>query len=546
MEAVETCDVAIIGAGPVGLAAAIELSRHGVKCVVIEKNERVGHAPRAKTCNVRTCEHLRRWGIVQALRDRAPFGVDYPSTIQFATRLAGKPLAHFDNAFYCRPGRHPLYAEHAQWTPQYKLEETLLDHVRTRPEVEIRFNTSLESFEQAHDSVTLTLHSAHAGGQTLRSSYVIGADGAGSTTRAALSIRMSGKGALSKNRMLIFRQPGLAAMHNLKPAVAYWLVNADAPCVMGPMDDNDRWYFSFVPSTDDQDPVDALRRATALDIDPEILNAGDWTAYQLIAESYRSQRVFLAGDACHLHPPFGGYGMNLGIGDAVDLGWKMAAVLNGWGGDTLLDSYEIERRPVHLRVIEEAVINHASSSQSLLVDKLEENSATGDRIRSEVGDRILAAKEREFDTLGVVLGYRYEGSPVIVEDGSPPPTVHFRDYEPTARPGSRAPHVWLDENDVRGSALFDRFGDGLTLLVTDRSLPAVVRIEDIALRRGVPFKTVRVDDARVSRLYDAPLILIRPDQHVAWRGKELPTDLDALLDHVLGFQQPLRDPVLNS
>lgn len=587
------CDVAIIGAGPVGLAAAIELTRRGIRCVVIEKNDRVGHAPRAKTCNVRTCEHLRRWGIVEGLRQRAPFGVAYPSTIQFATRLAGRPLAHFDNAFYCRPGRHPLYAEHAQWTPQYKLEETLLAHLHTRKDAELRFNTTFESLTQEAGGVVLTLRGEGGGVSQLRSRYVIGADGAGSAVRAALDIRMTGKGALSRNRMLIFRQPGLAAMHSLKPAVAYWLVNHDAPCVMGPMDDGDRWYFSFVPQTDDQDPIDTLRRATGLDLTPEVLSVGDWTAYQLIAEKYRVGRVFLAGDACHLHPPFGGYGMNLGIGDAVDLGWKMAAVLQGWGGDTLLDSYEIERRPVHVRVIEEAVINHATSSDALRVDHIEEDGAIGDAARAALGARIIDAKIREFDTLGVVLGYRYDTSPVIVPDGSAPPPAHFRDYVPSAHPGCRAPHLWLDERggerigndgssgsrdagssaddqrDSHGEALYDRFGEGFTLLVARadadarRDTPAditndltndltnddtaddtanaasqghaVQLMESAARARHIPLTTLVIDDdPRVHSLYGARFTLIRPDQHVAWRGDTLPADSGALLDHIRG------------
>lgn len=556
------CDVAIIGAGPVGLAAAIELAQRGIRCVLIEKNDRVGHAPRAKTCNVRTCEHLRRWGIVDGLRARAPFGIDYPSTIQFATRLAGKPLAHFDNAFYCRPGRHPLYAEHAQWTPQYKLEDTLLAYLRTRSEVTLRFNTTFESLTQTADAVTLTLRDVDGKVRSLHSRYVIGADGAGSTMRAELGIRMSGKGALSRNRMLIFRQPGLAAMHSLKPAVAYWLVNDDAPCVMGPMDDDDRWYFSFVPQTDDQDAVATLRRATGLDITPDVLNEGDWTAYQLIADRYRVGRVFLAGDACHLHPPFGGYGMNLGVGDAVDLGWKIAAALQGWGGDTLLDSYEIERRPVHVRTIDEAVINHASSSGALSVDHIEEEGDVGEAARKALGERILDTKVREFDTLGVVLGYRYDASPVIAYDGSPPPAPsHYRDYVPTAYPGSRAPHLWLDErddlpNDAAGEALYDRFAQGFTLLVNDVSQDAPYRdapyraandrdrvtvadaaglIDAAAQARHIPLSILRFDDdARIHRLYGARFTLIRPDQHVAWRGDALPDDPGALLDHVRG------------
>jgi 2-polyprenyl-6-methoxyphenol hydroxylase-like FAD-dependent oxidoreductase len=203
-------DVVVIGGGPVGLAATIELAQRGIRTLLVERNDRVGHAPRAKTCNVRTCEHLRRWGIVERLRARAPFGVDYPSNIVFATRLAGRALARFDNAFFCRPGAHPLYAEHAQWIPQYKLEETLLDHARDLPCATLRFNTHAVALEQNSDRVRLTLQ-APDGTQHVESRYVIAADGAGSTTRKALGISMIGDGALSKHRMLIFRAPTGAA-----------------------------------------------------------------------------------------------------------------------------------------------------------------------------------------------------------------------------------------------------------------------------------------------------------------------------------------------
>lgn len=531
-------DVVIIGAGPVGLAATIELAQRGIRCLLVERNDRVGHAPRAKTCNVRTCEHLRRWGIVDRLRERAPFGIDYPSNVVFATRLAGRPLARFENAFFCRPGRHPLYAEHAQWIPQYKLEETLVEHARELPAATLRFNTTVKALTQTQERVTLTLETAN-GTEHVESRYVIGADGAGSATRATLGIRMTGDGALSKHRMLIFRSAELQQRHELGDAVAYWIVNADTPSVMGPMDDGGRWYFGFTPRTEDDDVMEALRRATALPLNPEVLSVSDWTAYRLVAERYREGRVFLAGDACHLHPPYGGYGMNLGIGDAVDIGWKLAAVLQGWGGDALLDSYGEERRPVHLRTIDEAVINHTHSSESLAIEELEADSAAGDAARRTASERIVESKTREFDTLGVVLGYRYDGSPVVVDDGSTPPPTHYRDYVPSACPGGRAPHFWLSSGDstARGEALYDRFGEGFTLLVTAGPATAATPMLAHAAERGIPLTPVTVDDPALHALYGARYALIRPDQHVAWRGDAMPADLDAVLDIVTGSIQ---------
>lgn len=532
------CDVLIVGSGPVGLATAIELGQRGIRCIVIEKNDRVGHAPRAKTTNVRTCEHLRRWGIVAALRARAPLGVDYPSAIQFATQLTGYPLARIENAFFCRPGHSDLYAEHAQWVPQYLLEETLREHVVTLATVDLRFNTTFESLAQHADGVSAQVHDVATGEHaTIAARYVIGADGAHSAVRRALNIAMQGRGKLARHRMMIFRQPGLADMHGMGPAIMYWLLNGKAPSVMGPMDRDDCWYFSFTPKSDDDDPVAMLQKATGLTLDPEVLSCGDWAAHELIAEQYGDGRVFLVGDACHLHPPYGGYGMNLGIGDAVDLGWKMAAVLQGWGGQVLLDSYATERRPVHQRFIAEAVINYATASEQLASDALEQDGPAGDALRAEAGPRIAATKQREFRTLGIVLGYRYAGSPIIVADGSTPPPEHPTDYFPSAHPGCRAPHAWLPD----GTALFDHFGAGYTLLVTDAVADAVAdavtdtrALVQAAADSGVPLTVVAPALPGLRNLYAARLALIRPDQHVAWRGDALPADLHALLDIVRG------------
>ncbi len=535
METVETartrhCDVLIVGAGPVGLATAIELGQRGIRCIVVEKNDRVGHAPRAKTTNVRTCEHLRRWGIVEALRARAPLGIDYPSTIQFATRLNGYPLARIDNAFFCRPGPSELYAEHAQWVPQYVLEETLREHVATLASVDLRFNTSFEQLEQDGDGVRAqVMDSAAAERHEIRARYLVGADGAHSAVRRALGIAMQGKGALARHRMLIFRQPGMEQMHALGPAVMYWLLNAEAPSVLGPMDRGDRWYFSFTPKQDDDDPVEMLRRATGLPLNPEVLSSGDWTAHELLAERYGEGRVFLAGDACHLHPPYGGYGMNLGIGDAVDLGWKMAAVLQGWGGARLLDSYAAERRPVHERFIEEAVINYATAAERMASEELELPGADGDALRQEAGERIAATKQREFRTLGVVLGYRYADSPIVVADGSTPPPEHYSDYTPSAFPGSRAPHATLG-----AGALFDAFGPGFTLLVTEGEPDSAEALARAARDVGMPLTVLAPQLPQLRTLYGARLALIRPDQHVAWRGDTLPDNPGALLDIVRG------------
>jgi hypothetical protein len=279
------------------------------------------------------------------------------------------------------------------------------------------------------------------------------------------------------------------------------------------------------------DPVDLIRRGTGLnDLEIEIVGTDLWVAHRLVADRYSRGRVFLGGDACHLHPPFGGFGMNMGIGDAVDLGWKLAATLRGWGGPELLASYELERRPVHERTIGEAVANYSTVGNQLVRPALEEPGFAGDATRSEVGNIILATKVHEFKSLGLVLGSRYRDSPVIIPDGTEPPADHSMVYVPSAYPGCLAPHHWLAD----GSSLYDHFGQGFTLLVTDGDPPAARDLAEYAAARGVPLKVVAPADARLRARYEARFALIRPDQHVAWRGDVVPADFDALLTRVTG------------
>jgi 2-polyprenyl-6-methoxyphenol hydroxylase-like FAD-dependent oxidoreductase len=531
--------VLIVGAGPVGLAVAIELGHRGVACLLIERNERVGYAPRAKTTNVRTREHLRRWGIADKLRAESPLGPYYPSNIVFCTRLSGHLLARIENAMYCAPGKNPLYSEHGQWIPQYTVEEVLRAHAKTLPGVVLRFGCELLGFEQDDAGVTAQVRDHGTGSVlTVRSDYLVGTDGARSSVRAAIGASMVGKYGLSRNQNAVIHAPGLAAAHKHGPAIMYWQVNADVPSVIGPMDSGDKWY--FMPTQlaegrkiDAADVPGLVHQATGLDTPISVLSSDEWVASRLIADKYRDRRVLLAGDACHLHPPFGGYGMNMGIADGVDLGWKIAAVLQGWGGDALLDSYELERRPVHDFVMDEAVANHALLGKDLWRDGLEDDTDAGASLRREVGARIQVAKLREFNTLGVMLGYRYDGSPLVIPDGTDPTANDFINYVPSARPGSLAPHAWLHD----GTSLYDHFGLGYTLL----ALPgtgghAIARVHEAAQSAGVPLTVISPEEPSLKDLYRARFTLIRPDQHVAWRGDVLPDALDLLFSRLCGHR----------
>jgi 2-polyprenyl-6-methoxyphenol hydroxylase-like FAD-dependent oxidoreductase len=515
--------VVIVGAGPVGVATAIELGHHCIPCVVIERNVRAGHSPRAKTTHTRTREHLRRWGISERLAEAAPFGIDYPANVVFVTRLAGPEIARFQHALYCTPTRDERYSEHSQWIPQYKLEAVLQTHAKTLPGVAIEFGQEFLSCEQDERGVRVRVRDLASGSERIiEAEYLVGADGSRSAVRDVIGAKMIGDKGLSRNYNTIFRAPGLAEAHAHGPGIMYWQCNSELPSLIGPMDDGDLWFFmpmqlppgvTYTPA----EAVERIRVATGIDLPYEILSSDEWVANKLLADRYRKGRAFLVGDACHLHPPFGGFGMNMGIADGVDIGWKLAAVLQGWGGETLLDSYEIERRAAHEFVVEESESNHSTLPGKLARDGIEELTPYGEMVRREVAAVVLNTKHREFFALGVMLGYSYRGSPVVVSDGRPSRWKRSLDYQPMAEPGCLAPHRWLSDN----RSLYDLFAKDFTLLAfDDMAAPDL----DLAVREareaGVPLQVVRIADPALRDLYEAKRALIRPDQHVAWRGDE--------------------------
>ncbi len=541
--------VLIVGAGPAGQGLAIELGHRGIACLVIEKNPRIGVAPRAKTTNVRTREHFRRWGIADALRDAAPFGVDYPSNIVFTTRMSGHMLARFDNALYCAPGRNPLYAEHAQWIPQYTVERVMRQHLDTVASVDVQLNCELISFTQDDDGVLAIVRDLETGlEREVEAQFIAGCDGGRSLVRSAIGASMEGTFGLSRNYNIVFHAPGLADAHPHGRAIMYWQINDDVPSIIGPMDSGDRWFFMPTGLAPDvqvtkDTAADLIRRATGIDLPFEVLSIDEWVAHRVVADRYRDRRAFLAGDACHLHPPYGGFGMNMGVSDAVDLGWKLAAVLQGWGGETLLQSYELERRPVHMHVLQEAATNHSKFSNALFEAGLEDDTPPGADARRRVGKRINAEKLSEFYTLGTILGDRYTSSPVVQPVlGVAPATRDFLNYVPSSAPGGRAPHAWLHD----GSSLFDNFGQGFTLLALPSAAPSSLDAAAAdAKRLGIPLKILQTDNPAMPALYNRRLTLIRPDQHIAWAGDVWPgaEDFDVLAmatgqGPVAAFNQP--------
>jgi 2-polyprenyl-6-methoxyphenol hydroxylase-like FAD-dependent oxidoreductase len=518
-------EVVIVGAGPCGLAAAIELGTRNISCLVLERQTRSGRAPRAKTTHTRTREHLRRWGIADKLAAASPFGIDYPANVLFVTSLSGQLIHRFENALNCSPERDERYSEHSQWIPQYKLESVLLEHASSLESVRIEFGNEFLSLGQDAQSVRIRTRDGESGSEgEVESRFVIGADGAGSAVRQAIGAKMIGTYGLSYNYNIIFRAPGLAEAHQHGPGIMYWQLNAEAPSLIGPMDEPDIWFFMPTGLTEgkrftDEESRDLIRRSTGIDIPYEILSSDEWVASRLLADRYNDGNVYLIGDACHLHPPFGGFGMNMGIADGVDIGWKIAAVIQGWGGSELLESYELERRPAHEYVMDEAEMNHSYIPSKLVREGMQDQTPEGAKARDEVACIVSEHKRNEFYALGVVLGYCYQQSPVIVDDGTVSSWVKSRDYVPSAIPGCLAPHKWMDD----GRSLYDLFGNEFTLLVLGQGHDEdVASALEEAASTDTPLNVVSVFDPTLAALYESELALIRPDQYVAWRGNEWP------------------------
>ena len=525
--------VIIVGAGPVGLALAIECGTRGVACLVVEERDRGRLVPRAKLANVRTMEHMRRWGIADEVRSAAPLSADFSTDIAFVTSVFGREITRFTNVFFTGSERDARFAEAAQQIPQYVLEPVLRRAAERLPSVRFLDGWRVDNVsERDHDVVARIVRDGHAPAD-VRGRYLVGCDGAGSTVRERTAIVMRGDRGLAQNLGVVFRAPTLEGLLPFRPALHFWTVNDATPSYMGPADRSGLWWLQATAI--DQavdlakvDPKDVVAGALGERIPVEIVNVDPWRAHAMTAEHVREGRIFLAGDAAHVHSPMGAHGMNQGIGDAVDLGWKLAAVLQGWGGEQLLESYAIERQPVHARLTAEATHNYNLVANHFVRPGLDADTSEGRRLREEVAADIQARKRREFFSLGLVLGNVYEHSPVVAGDFRSAHDADSTVFAPTLLAGGRTPHAWRDD----GSSLFDHFGLGFTLLHfegADRS-----SVQEAADEVEIPVRIVAIDEPHIRGLYDAQFVLVRPDQVVAWHGDRLPADFRGLFDLVRG------------
>jgi 2-polyprenyl-6-methoxyphenol hydroxylase-like FAD-dependent oxidoreductase len=529
---VETTEVVIAGGGPVGLTLAHELGARGIDCVLLEPRPEPSLAsPRCKQMNPRSMEIFRRLGIADAVRGNARLPFGWSDSAVFCTSLTGHQLERFDGVFALSDIQRPELAEPALWCAQNHVEAALRATLTRRETVSARWGWTLTGLEQDATGVTATATDDAGRERVVRGKYLVGADGARSAVRRACGIPLTGRSHEIRNVQVIFDAPGLSDRHGLGRAVQYWVVDPEISGLMGTLDTDDLWWAIIINAPEAAGAAwceRAVHRMIGAEAPVTVTAIDPWTARMLVADHYRAGRCFLAGDAAHQNPPWGGFGANTGIGDAADLGWKLAAELHGWAGVELLDSYEAERRPIAERAIAEAERNMRVLTGELAVPGLNDDGPDGQAARAKTAELIRQAKTAEMYTLGFVLGTAYPGSSVIAPDDGPAPASTGSDYRPSGAPGNRLPHQWLD----RDRSLQDEFGPGCTLL--EIAAQPAPEWETAAAATGVPLTRYRLNRPDLHGLYGARYVLVRPDGYIAWRGETSPDDPQAVLNLARG------------
>jgi 2-polyprenyl-6-methoxyphenol hydroxylase-like FAD-dependent oxidoreductase len=528
--------VLIIGGGPVGLALAVDLGWRGIAARVIEQEDGTIDHPRANAENARTMEFFRRWGVADAVRTSGT-PQDFTQAVVYATSLRGYEIARIDRPGHGGSGGTAISPERPQRCNQLWLDPILRERASGFPSIDLRYRTRFESFTQDAGGVDAVVRDLTTGAQEhVRAQYLIACCGGRSSVRAALSIELQGSPAIEYNLNIFVRIDDLWSHTSVGEAAMYFMVAPEGIWrTLIDIDGRGLWRLGLRGKAyyDDPGSVDVaamLREVIGADVPFEELWRRGWVARDLVADRYGAGRAFLAGDAAHQNTPSGGFGMNTGIGDAADLGWKLAAAVSGWGGPELLATYEVERRPVALRNVRQATENFVGDRKRQIDPDIARATPEGDRARAGLRAKITASQSRQFLTDGTALGYRYDGSPICIPDGSQTLPDTIVEYRPNALPGARAPHAPLPD----GRSTLDLFGRSFVLLTFGAAAQDAHRIAAAFGAAGVPLAVHALADAAIAALYERRLVLVRPDGHVAWRGDAAPADAAAFADTVRG------------
>jgi 2-polyprenyl-6-methoxyphenol hydroxylase-like FAD-dependent oxidoreductase len=538
--------VIIVGAGPVGLTLALDLAWRGIDVAVLE-TRRAGEPPNVK-CNqvsARSMEIFRRLGVAQKIR-QAGLPPEYRNDVSCCVSATGAELSRI--RLPSRAGRMRGETGDDGWWPtaefphrinQLFLEPLLFAHAAAQPRIRILNRTRFESFTESPDGVTALAEDLDDGTRvTLTGRYLVGCDGGRSTVRHGIGAEFAGIPVVQHVQSTYFRAPKLIDLLPGEPAWMYLAFNPRRCGTMMAIDGRERWLIHnfLYHGESDYEAVDrdwAIRNILGVgaDFDYEVISKEDWIGRRLVADRFGKGRVFICGDAAHLWIPHAGYGMNAGIADAAGLAWMLAAVLDGWADPRLLAAYSAERQPITDQVSRFAfnMSKEVSHQRREIAADIERDDAAGDAARARLGQEAYDLYVQQQCCGGLNFGYFYAGSPVIAYDGEPHPPYSMGKFASSSIPGCRAPHVWL----APGRSLYDAAGAGFALLRFDPSA-AADGIRAAAARRGVPLEVIDIDDEPAGELYARKLALIRPDQHVAWRGDAAPADPLGLIDLVRG------------
>lgn len=538
-------DVLVAGGGPCGLMTAMELGRRGVNCLVVDPKPGTAFNPQANATQARTMEHFRRHGLSQEIRALGLLS-DHPTDIAYFTRFTGHELARLQLPTAAQATR-VIKGLKGSWSAaelphrvsQKFVEAAMLRKARSFPTNDLRYSWALKSFEDRGTHVDAVIQPTDGKAAVkVRAKYLLGADGARALVRTQLGIEMSGATGIKREFMggkmfaVYLRAPKFYEVLPHPRAWMYVSFNPQRRAFMATVDGKGE--FAFHAAIHEDENADAwtaddarrvFREAMGCDIPIEILSMGTWLAgHALYAEKFQAGRVFIGGDAAHLFTPTGGLGYNTAVDDAINLSWKLAHVIKGLAPETLLDSYEKERKPLAMR--NTGYARKFADSVGLFGTKaeLEIDSPEGVAVREEASLRLNEHVRLEFNIPGITFGGRYDGSPIIVNDGTTPPPDHPSQYQPTACPGGRPPHYWMPD----GSSLYDSFNFEWTLLALRAKSDVPQQFARQAESLGLDLKVVQIDSQELQDLYEAPFALIRPDQVVAWRG----TNFDERVLHI--------------
>lgn len=519
--------VVVVGGGPVGLALAVELGLRGIPCTVIERRTEPHRIPKGQNLTQRTLDLFYSWGIADELRSRRLIRPGHPgnSIVAYGDLVS--------EHWYCgvyRTAVDKYYFQRSERLPQYLTEQVLRDRLSDIPSVAVRTGRSVEAVRQSDRGTAVEVAERDGGGrETIRADYVVGCDGSRSLVRESAGLTSSGTDYEQTMVLAVFRSPALSErLKRFPPAYIYRVVHGDLKGYwrfFGRIDEHEGWFFHAPVGGMErsEEGVRALlHEAAGFEFESSFEHIGFWDLRVSIADSFRAGRLFIAGDAAHSHPPYGGYGLNTGLEDAANLGWKLAAVLQEWGGEALLDSYSEERQAVARSTAEEFIDNRISEDRDLF-DRIDPHRdaaefARGWEAYARAGDRHLNR-----------YAPHYAGSTAIE---GPPGGVTGARSERTgrARPGHYLPPWRL----ASGRNVFEELGRGFSLVALGPDDGGIGRFESAAARRSIPLKVVREPSPEDPDRYGASLVLVRPDSYVAWVGDAAPEDADAIMTKVTG------------